>query len=476
MEKVFQIKSLALRCRPLPLLIIGLALAILASAVLFTSLQVRKKIREQIAGRDGEVLYAVALLAYEAEVQENSFAGPAAQLTVLLKTSQLKGVMGARLFDPAGSFIQAFPPEVVENRLDRDDLQLLKNLRPVSHFTEAALLADLFLEKPNTAPAQTRIPLLEVNVPLHAQSERQLAGVAQFLIEGQSIAREFARLDRHLILQGLGTLFAGGGLLTLAIVLAFRRLHHTNQLLAERTDNLVKANQELALAAKTSALGAVAAHLIHGLKNPLAGLQTFVLNRPSGSSEGEAADWQQAVASTRRMQSMIAEVVTLLREEETGAKYEVTLRELGDSIAARVFQQARDRRVEFIIQLTSEAALPNRVANLVALMLVNLVQNALEATPPGKGVCLSATNTRDRILFEVRDQGSGFSGTSTPFLPCRSNKEGGSGIGLALCKQLANHLGADLQLKSSSPLGCIFSLEVPLLPAKNPVPSAITAT
>src|SRR6185369_2482570 len=132
-----------------------------------------------------------------------------------------------------------------------------------------------------------------------------------------------------------------------------------------------------------------------------------VLARPAGPNEGETADWQQAVASTRRMQTMIAEVVGLLREEEAGARYQVTLRELGEIVAARVFQAARDRQVEFMMQLSSEAELPNRVANLVALMLVNLVQNALEATPAGRKVSLSATQGRDRITFEVRDQGSG---------------------------------------------------------------------
>src|SRR5256885_10117139 len=46
--------------------------------------------------------------------------------------------------------------------------------------------------------------------------------------------------------------------------------------------------------------------------------------------------------------------------------------------------------------------------------------------------------------------------TAHLFAPCRSSKEGGSGIGLAISKQLANHLGAQLELKSNSPAGCVF--------------------
>jgi signal transduction histidine kinase len=46
-------------------------------------------------------------------------------------------------------------------------------------------------------------------------------------------------------------------------------------------------------------------------------------------------------------------------------------------------------------------------------------------------------------------------------MPERSAKPGGSGIGLAISKQLANHLGGELALKHSSPHGCVFTLRLP---------------
>ena len=47
------------------------------------------------------------------------------------------------------------------------------------------------------------------------------------------------------------------------------------------------------------------------------------------------------------------------------------------------------------------------------------------------------------------------------FTPCRSSKVGGHGIGLAICKQLANHLEAVLELKSTSARGSVFTLRLP---------------
>jgi signal transduction histidine kinase len=222
----------------------------------------------------------------------------------------------------------------------------------------------------------------------------------------------------------------------------------------------LRANQELALAAKTSALGAVAAHLIHGLKNPLAGLQNFVAARGALPDSSEAADWDQAVASTRRMQTMINQVVSVLREEPAGTTYEVTLAELEGIVRNRVQPLARERGVGFTSVVQAEAALPNRAANLVALILVNLAENAVQTTPAGKAVSLSFQKNETRLVFEVRDEGAGFPADTPLFMPCRSVKEGGTGIGLALCKQLANHLGAELELATSTAAGCVFILRL----------------
>ena len=49
-----------------------------------------------------------------------------------------------------------------------------------------------------------------------------------------------------------------------------------------------------------------------------------------------------------------------------------------------------------------------------------------------------------------------------------------SGIGLALCKQLANHLGAELELARSTATGCVFALKLPAAVGREK-PAAATA-
>ena len=449
-----------LRSRRLALLVSVLALAVLAGVVLLATLQTRQRIREQIAGRDGEVLYAVALLNY-AEDAEEGLAGTALnsgdQLTIAVKGSQLRDVLGVRLFDSEGRFVESFPPYVTETGLPESILPALRSLRPVSRYYPKAPLAALFYSD-DDAPSGD-LPLLEVCVPLHADNG-PLAGIAQFLVAGHSIRAEYARLDRHLAVQATLAFAAGGTILAFALGWAFRRLRRSQQLLTERTENLVRANQELAVAAKTSALGAVAAHLIHGLKNPLAGLQSFVAARGGGSAGDATTEWDQAVASTRRMQSLINQVVGVLREEQAGTAYEVTLAELEQLVRNRVQPLAREAGVNFATLIQTEAALPNLAANLVALVLINLAENAVQASPRGKSVTLAVRREDGRLQFEVRDEGSGFPADTPLFTPCVSTKDGGTGIGLALCKQLANHLGAELELATSTANGCVFTLKL----------------
>jgi len=162
---------------------------------------------------------------------------------------------------------------------------------------------------------------------------------------------------------------------------AFGRLGKANELLAKRTADLLHANHELTMAAKTSAVGAVAAHLIHGLKNPLFGLQAFVTVK----SESEAGnEWKAAMDSTRRMQQMISDVVRIMREESGQSGYEVTVEELVGILERKLMPQAKEAGVRLELNARGEEALPNREANLIILVLTNLIQTQFKPAKPGR--------------------------------------------------------------------------------------------
>lgn len=456
------------RHRYLPVVGIGLTVLILIATVFLVRQQLRRQIREQIIGRDGEILSALALMEQYDDASESGLIGsleqPHNQWAMVFNLSRLTMVVAARLFTEEGKFEVGSSPQVAEADLSAPDLAALQKLKPVSHFHPRAHLGDYFLqEPPATAAPEPEVPILEVNVPLHAKGQRRLLGVAQFIVDGKSMAAEFAALDQHLIRQMALPTLAGSGIVVLALGWAFRRIQTINRLLSERTASLLRANQELSLAAKVSAVGAVTAHLIHGLKNPLSGLHSFVTQHGPAKAAEPNGDWELAAASAQRMKRLIDEVVRVVQDEQGGASYQITLAELGELIGEKVRPLAKSAGVEFEVRRTAEGSLSNRDGNLILLILENLVRNGIQATPNGRTVELRLLQSNSHLVCEVQDEGPGFPEAvrNSLFTPCRSSKEGGTGIGLAISRQLALHLNAELVLKSSTPHGCVFCLTVP---------------
>jgi len=449
----------------MPALVLLLSLGVLAFTVGEGSRHLRRVLRGQMVDRDGEILYAVA--------QSRLFSEPATNLTrrlqdtveqlaLALDISQLKeGVIGVRLFDKKGKFVIPFPETIKDSLLSAKELADLQALKPSSHYEDSASLANVLLMRtPDEFSATNVLPLLEVNIPIHEPGKTEYLGSAQLILDAHDIQRQSARLDHQLELQALGEFLAGGGLLTTALVWAYRRLQKVNNLLAERTARLLRANHELTLAAKTGALGAVTAHLIHGLSNPLANLQDFIAAKGGLTSPDD--DWQDAVAATRRMQQLVHEVVRVLGEEAGSDRYQLSLLELSAILKAKIKPLARDFGVDCVFNVATTRSIANHQANVLLLILENLIHNALKVTARGKQVTVSIADLDQDVLFEVSDQGAGFPDVfvKNPFMPCRST-QGGAGLGLAISNRLSTHLGAVLALTDSGPSGSLLRLLLP---------------
>ena len=456
------------------MLVLGVALAILGAAIFLGTDRLRRNVRAQMVNRDGEILNAVALAQQfagsAATNLELRLQNPAEQLALALNISRIQeGVLAVRLFDASGKFVTAFPPNVSEATLAADTLAGLNDLKPVSRFHRDLSLTNVFFTTLASDESTNTTPLMEVNIPIHARGQTQLLAAAQLILDARNLETEFARFEAGLWRQALLAFLAGGAVLTAAFVWAYRRLQKSHQLLQERTARLLRANHELSLAAKTGALGAVTAHLVHGLSNPLANLQDFVASRGGGSpAEGE---WEDIAVATRRMQQLVHEVVRVLGEETDVSHYEITFAELAEVLSAKIQPVAERAGVSCEVNQLAEGKISNHHANLMLLILENLAHNAIQVTPRGKRVQVSITSTGDDISCAVADEGPGFPPhlRNSLFTPCRSTK-GGSGLGLAISRQLAQQLGARLDLESSGPEGCVFVLKLPCATLAGTIP------
>ena len=445
----------------------AIALSVLAATILSGLFFVRDMVRDQISRRDAEALYATTLME-QLDVQERGAAELLSDEQIgfdaSVRASRLRGVLGIRFFTADGRFHDTFPGTVLPQPLERDALDAIRVLAPHSRFRSDVPLDEIFIYLPQFATGQVaRVPVLQVTIPLHQRGTRKLAGAAQFIIEGQSISDEFVRLDSRLVQIGTATFAVSGTLLVIMLWPAFRRLQKLNRNLALHGERLQRANDELALAARVSAVGAVSAHLMHGLKNPLASLSQYVSNRDRAEI-GRDEDWQDALTASHRMQALVEHTVEVLNDAQGQPTYELTVMELGNDVQRRVAPAAERRRVEVGFESQGNCTLSSRTANLAGLVLVNLLDNAIEVTPQGGKVLLSVSREGDHLFFRVSDRGPGFPDAQRDrlFLPGKSSHEGGSGIGLAISKQIADYLDARLELESSSHEGCVFLLDLPM--------------
>ncbi|MCD7936472.1 MAG: HAMP domain-containing histidine kinase [Tannerellaceae bacterium] len=103
--------------------------------------------------------------------------------------------------------------------------------------------------------------------------------------------------------------------------------------------------------------------------------------------------------------------------------------------------------------------------NLLEQVLINLVRNAVEATPAGTlpVITLSAERKEGRPVITVTDQGEGIvpEAMDKVFVPFYTTKPGGSGIGLSLCRQILNRHGGSMSIQSQPEQGTSISLLFP---------------
>jgi two-component system, NtrC family, nitrogen regulation sensor histidine kinase NtrY len=99
-------------------------------------------------------------------------------------------------------------------------------------------------------------------------------------------------------------------------------------------------------------------------------------------------------------------------------------------------------------------------------LLINLIRNAVDATVEGGAVSVRWAVLDDRLRVQVQDDGPGLSAEANLFVPFFTTKPGGSGIGLVLCRQIAEAHGGTVTLANRPDRrGCLATLSLPLGPA-----------
>ncbi|HEV8151000.1 MAG TPA: ATP-binding protein, partial [Gemmatimonadales bacterium] len=246
------------------------------------------------------------------------------------------------------------------------------------------------------------------------------------------------------------------------------------QLLAEGRDLTAarRAEAQLREVEALSSIGRIAARVAHEINNPLAGIQNcFLLLRDVIPPEHPHYAYVAAMdREIGRIANVTRQLYETYRSEGNGARGAGVRTLIGDAVALleQVNRQSKVRIHAELEAVPSEVSIPESV---LRQSVYNLVQNAVEASPPGGTVTVKASVVDSMFVLTVRDEGPGVPGElrTRIFQPFVSSKErnaaaSGVGIGLSMVQRSVTALGGTIDIVDPPQGGAEFVVRIPLSP------------
>jgi signal transduction histidine kinase len=220
-----------------------------------------------------------------------------------------------------------------------------------------------------------------------------------------------------------------------------------------------------------STMGTLALGLAHEIRNPLnaAVLQLTLLARGierhvgDEGQRGSMRDRAQIVMSEiKRLGRLLTEFLELARPRGL-ARESLPLDDLLDAVVELHAEEAAQRGVA--IRRAPPAHRLSIVGDREKLrqVFVNLLVNAMEATPDGGEIELVARAEGARVIVEIRDTGQGIAADDLPHLfdPFFTTKPGGTGLGLSIVRKILEQHGGAISLRSRVGAGTTTVVELP---------------
>lgn len=212
-------------------------------------------------------------------------------------------------------------------------------------------------------------------------------------------------------------------------------------------------------------LSALSAEIAHELKNPLASVKGLSgLLAQGTAAEKDAERLAVLRREVDRMQSVLDEFLNFSRPLVPLAIERTVLSPLCQEIAALHEGLAHQRGLALVVRAAGAARCDPRKLKQV---LINLVQNAIEASQPGALVEIEAEELASgEGRLRIFDRGHGVDPElgSAIFEAGVTTKSKGSGIGLTVARALARQHGGDLTLSARPGGGSVAEVRLPALP------------
>ena len=250
--------------------------------------------------------------------------------------------------------------------------------------------------------------------------------------------------------------------------------HQAAHDIAVKNQELVESHQHLTRAERLSSLGTLAAGLAHEVRTPIAAIKGALDILASRAQPGtpEAEFTSVATKELSRLGTLLEEFLTYARPRPP-ARTTVRVGEVAQQVEALLGPEAHAREVRIVLDV---APVPEITADPGQLtqVLLNLVLNAIQASPRGGAVEMRVAQQGGDLEIEVTDQGPGLpdEDATRVFEPFFTTKAKGTGLGLPIAQRIVSAHDGTIELLPATPGGTRAVVRLPLAPPSGPEPSA----
>ncbi|HKN83414.1 MAG TPA: ATP-binding protein [Pyrinomonadaceae bacterium] len=228
----------------------------------------------------------------------------------------------------------------------------------------------------------------------------------------------------------------------------------------------LRLERELAERERLASLGRMAATVAHEIKNPLSAIKSIaqVMREDEGLRSEYERDLGLIVGETDRLSQSVTQLLNFARKESPAAQPQ-TVEELLRSVVDLFQANAREQGITLGCEVNVKAELTGKSISALRDALSNLLLNALQATPHGGKVRLTAASSNEDLMISVQDTGTGVPPDLRERIwePFFTTRQRGTGLGLAIVRKRLQEVGGSATLEvSNNGRGALFQLRVPL--------------
>lgn len=225
--------------------------------------------------------------------------------------------------------------------------------------------------------------------------------------------------------------------------------------------------REIERAQQLATVGELASGVAHEIKNPVVGISNGLdlVRRRIGRDETLEPIMDEMSHQLARIELAVRDLLAFARPA-TPSLAPVD----GNQVVERALRLAQPaaERAKVALDFRPHPSLPEIQADeeLLHQALVNLVMNAIQATPPRGSVAVSTHVLNGHVHFEVADTGKGIvpDDLDDIFKPFFTTRHSGSGLGLPITREIVERHGGRVEVESRVGRGSTFTVVMPIVP------------